>query len=363
LNNIEIILVDDGSTDGSSIILKEFMKLDKRVILIQQENMGPGPARNAGLAIARGDYLAILDADDIYNLNMLEEMYRKAQNEDCDIVVCDFQQLDSASGKIMSAGWGINYRDIHHCETYSPQEMAKKIFQTHMLWAWDKLFKREFVLRYSCFFPSLYGPEDSVFVTPLLLMAERIGIVNKVFVTYRTNVYTSVSNTRSKSVYDYAKAIVLIKDFMVKYNIYGLYEQSFINWSLMYCLWSMKGYIERHTVDETLADSFQEVFNYNKNSFFGELGLDTYSEGYFYNNTDYWQYKAIMSMSFHHYVLQWVADQRECILDLERSRSESILNLEQSRTECILNFERSRSWRIGRAITWLPRKLRGFIYK
>lgn len=79
LREIEIICVDDGSTDGSLVILKEFEKADARIRVIHQENQGAGAARNNGMDVARGKYLAFLDADDFFEKNMLKAAYDRAE--------------------------------------------------------------------------------------------------------------------------------------------------------------------------------------------------------------------------------------------------------------------------------------------
>ena len=75
LHDIEIICVNDGSSDKSLEILKEYEKKDSRIKVIDQENQGAGAARNNGMAIAQGEYLSFLDADDFFEKNMLEESY------------------------------------------------------------------------------------------------------------------------------------------------------------------------------------------------------------------------------------------------------------------------------------------------
>ena len=79
LKDIEIICVDDGSTDNSLDILKEYEQKDKRVKVIQQKNAGAGAARNNGLSIATGEYLSFLDSDDFFEPDMLEKAYEKAK--------------------------------------------------------------------------------------------------------------------------------------------------------------------------------------------------------------------------------------------------------------------------------------------
>ena len=79
LKDIEIICVDDGSTDSSPEILKEYREKDERVIVVRQENAGAGAARNKGLDISKGKYLSFLDADDFFEPDMLEEAFRCAE--------------------------------------------------------------------------------------------------------------------------------------------------------------------------------------------------------------------------------------------------------------------------------------------
>ena len=87
LKDIEIICVDDGSTDASLSILKEYEKEDDRVKVICQQNAGAGAARNNGLSIATGEYLSFLDSDDFFSLDMLEKSYAEAKKEDADLIV------------------------------------------------------------------------------------------------------------------------------------------------------------------------------------------------------------------------------------------------------------------------------------
>ena len=87
LKDIEIICVDDGSTDDSLAILKEYEAKDQRVKVIQQANAGAGAARNKGLEIATGEYLSFLDSDDFFEPDMLEKAWSKAHETRAQVVV------------------------------------------------------------------------------------------------------------------------------------------------------------------------------------------------------------------------------------------------------------------------------------
>ena len=88
LKNLEIILVDDGSNDGSEVICDELKKKDKRILVIHQENAGESAARNTGLFYAKGKYIGFIDSDDYIETNMFEELYKSLLCNKADISMC-----------------------------------------------------------------------------------------------------------------------------------------------------------------------------------------------------------------------------------------------------------------------------------
>lgn len=86
--NLEIILVDDGSTDGSGVLCDELAAKDPRIIVIHQKNQGLGPARNSGLKQMRGKYVGFVDSDDWIQLNTYEILYESIVQYDCDVATC-----------------------------------------------------------------------------------------------------------------------------------------------------------------------------------------------------------------------------------------------------------------------------------
>ncbi|MBR4316077.1 MAG: glycosyltransferase, partial [Alphaproteobacteria bacterium] len=93
LTDIEIILVDDGSTDSSGLICDKYAKKDKRIKVVHQKNARQGAARNAGIKLATGDYIGFVDSDDYITSDMFEKLYKKAYIYDADIVMCDYANV------------------------------------------------------------------------------------------------------------------------------------------------------------------------------------------------------------------------------------------------------------------------------
>ena len=102
-NDFEIICVDDGSTDKSLQIMKSCAERDKRIRVISQSNQGAGPARNAGLRLAGGEYVLFFDADDIARKTMLSEMLEAAEKNCSDLTVCGSYLLDEQKQKIRTS--------------------------------------------------------------------------------------------------------------------------------------------------------------------------------------------------------------------------------------------------------------------
>ena len=96
---LEIILVNDGSTDGSEAICKEWVKRDDRIRLIEQENQGLGEARNKGLSLAQGKYVAFVDSDDWVQAEFIESMLVVAEKNQAELIVCNYQKVYGAQDK------------------------------------------------------------------------------------------------------------------------------------------------------------------------------------------------------------------------------------------------------------------------
>lgn len=117
LKQIEIILVDDGSTDNSPIICDEYCERYENIKAIHKENNRVAAARNDGIKIATGKYIALVDSDDWIDPNMLEEMYNKAEEFHTDITMCDFRKVGVESEYTISQPIREGYYDRNMIES------------------------------------------------------------------------------------------------------------------------------------------------------------------------------------------------------------------------------------------------------
>ena len=105
LEDIEIICINDGSTDDSLNILEYYAKKDKRIKIISKENEGQGTARNVGLDNAQGEFISFVDADDFIKKDMLEKLYNKSVNGNLDLVMCKVSSFDNETHVIDDNLW------------------------------------------------------------------------------------------------------------------------------------------------------------------------------------------------------------------------------------------------------------------
>ena len=131
----ELILVDDGSPDSSGAMCDDFAKRDARIKVIHQENAGVSAARNAGVAVAQGEYIAFLDSDDWVEPRMYELLLAAADSEDADIVKCGFDRTDGA--------------DIHERQNYGPERqcyvgrLMDHWFRERHILVWNAVYRAE----------------------------------------------------------------------------------------------------------------------------------------------------------------------------------------------------------------------------
>jgi cellulose synthase/poly-beta-1,6-N-acetylglucosamine synthase-like glycosyltransferase len=177
LRNIEIICVDDSSTDGSPEILREYQAKDERITILKQEKSNAGAARNLGLSIASGEYLSFLDSDDFFELTMLEHMYACAKNRNADIVVCEMKVYHEDSGEAVPVNWHIRKELLPEKTVFAFSDIKSNAFRCITAYVWDKLIKWDIVIEKQLQFQSLSVLNDTVFVNTAMMSAKTITVL------------------------------------------------------------------------------------------------------------------------------------------------------------------------------------------
>ena len=177
LKNIEIICIDDGSKDESLNILKNYSKLDKRIIIISHKNMGPGIARNKGIAISKGKYISFMDSDDLYPDNFtLKLMYTKAiQNK---VIICGGglkQFIQKNNNTFFSKP--IFYFNSESIINYNE-------YQFHFGFT-RFIFNKNFIKKNKIFFPDYFKYEDPPFFVKAMIYSKKFYALKEITYFYR----------------------------------------------------------------------------------------------------------------------------------------------------------------------------------
>lgn len=237
---LEIIVVDDGSSDNTLQILKRYESSDKRVSIYEQENKGAGAARNLGLSKASGEYIIFLDADDFSELNMLEEALKFLKEKDADVCVFKSYEYDDVTGLEHVIDYSILDWMVPDSNVFSWRDNPKRIFNFCNGWPWDKLYKKEFVDKHKLEFQEIRTSNDTYFVLTSLALADRICTLRVPLLHHRVNNRTSLSTTREKSFECCFLAADKLISGLMKLPYYPQIEQSlfncvsnFFNWHMM----------------------------------------------------------------------------------------------------------------------------------
>lgn len=280
LKNIEIICVDDGSTDESFKILKEYEKNDRRIRLLRQENAGAGAARNTGLAAAKGEYLSFLDADDFFEPYMLERAYSKAKKQKAQVTVFGSDQYREDLESFQEVSWTLKKHALPPYRPMNYQTFTENVFKVFVGWTWDKLFEREFILKYQLKFQEQRTSNDLLFVFTAIVLAERIEVEETVLAHQRRGNPESLSNTREKSWRCFYEALRALRENLIRYGLYYELEQDFINYALHFSLWNL------NTIQ---GEKKKDLYKMLKWRWFRELGIAGHKKEYFYNQREYRQ--------------------------------------------------------------------------
>jgi len=180
LSDIEIICVDDGSTDGSLELLHKIAERDRRISILEISNSGPGKARNLALTKATGKYIAYIDSDDHIHKRMLFDMYSAAEKNKVDIVACSIRKFSEDNQKFGRCSYNKILSIKFKNKAFTWEDLKEKIFELRFV-CMNKLYRKDFLIESKSFFLENVFFEDMPFFYNSMLKAKKIFYIDKAY--------------------------------------------------------------------------------------------------------------------------------------------------------------------------------------
>ena len=198
LENYEIVIINDGSTDNSRNIIAQYYEGNSKIKVIDQKNAGLSEARNSGIRQANGEYIAFIDSDDYISNDMMKYMIEKAKKKKLDLVVCNYERVYDDSDR---------RECVKNCleedVVYEGNELLKKFFANKITPnACDKIYRRDIFIRNNIIFPSGYYHEDLLTMYNVLCSVKRAAYINKNFYKYRCRENSITTSLSMKNIED-----------------------------------------------------------------------------------------------------------------------------------------------------------------
>ena len=293
LSDIEIICIDDGSTDGSHSILQEYARADSRVIVLTQANQGAGVARNKGLEIARGDYLYIADSDDYFELSLLEETVNYAKENDADIVIFKVNSYDMKTQDIKTLHWA--FRSHHFSSAvFSYHDAPDYIFNSFQNWTWNKIFKRSFVEENTLRFQPLRRTNDLFFTCCAMTLAKPIALLNQSLMVYRVGQEANCQATNHLFPFDFYKALLAFKEWLEQNGYFDELKKSYSNLAMRSCIYNLNSI--------QTPKAYCDLYEFLQSEGFHKLGFDQISEFDLHDNNTYANYLEVLNTPVKEYL-------------------------------------------------------------
>lgn len=229
LDDIEIIVVNDGTKDNSQLIIDQYVKnYPNKVYSFIKENGGLGDARNFGMKHAKADYIGFVDSDDYVEQAMFEKMYTKAIKTDSDLVICDIEYVWEESKK---------RKYLPGLRILDGIDSRKTLFLSP-LFAWNKLYRRDLILSNGLAFPQRLWYEDIPVTIPIFSIAKRVSYVNDILIYYVQRSNSIMGTKNSSKLRDIFEILKLVYDFYIEKNLLQSYhdeiEYLFIEQLILY---------------------------------------------------------------------------------------------------------------------------------
>ena len=222
--NIEVIVVNDGSTDNTLEEILKIQNLDNRIKVCNQKNLGVMSARKNGFNNATKKYVLFVDGDDWLDEEAIEKLYNKAENSNSEIVCYKFIYINEVGDMRKSHLVG----DFITFNKLTAYDFFKKIMLSEIIPSiWSKMIKREFIIQNNVeFLNNLKYAEDLAFSCELGVYKPRVSMLDE-HLYYYFQRSDSVTKQVDERIFDIDKAVLTIKDILIKNNIFNLFKYEF----------------------------------------------------------------------------------------------------------------------------------------
>lgn len=213
--DIEIILIDDGTPDNSIFLIEEFLKdkpirVKNKFIIHNQRNQGLSAARNSGIELARGEYIAFLDSDDIVSENYFKILLEKINLHHPDIIEFNANRFDD-SGRFYEI-----WNSVISSGFYQMNENILNKVATQSAWyAWKRIYKKELFKEIK--FPVGKNFEDAYTIPYIYLKSKNIYFIDEILLHYRFNPNSITSSITDKNLSDFKDAILKLSHYIERY--------------------------------------------------------------------------------------------------------------------------------------------------
>ncbi len=273
LKDIEIICVDDGSTDNSSTILNTYAENDNRIKIITQLNKGQSAARNRGIIEASGEYVGFVDSDDYVHTQMYEKLYANASSFDSTITMCSINIHNEKTNKVSQNDPYMTLdlfpEKFENC-TFSFKDTKNFLFRICVT-PWNKIYKTKFLKSNNIFFPENINFEDNVFFYESFMQADKVSLIKEPLIFYRRESETSYTfgSDESKKL-DFFKVFDKINNFLIANGLYHHFQDYFEahkQKTLIY--WYKK--LTQENVITTFSQEFKKIYGACPESFYENI--------------------------------------------------------------------------------------------
>lgn len=267
--DLELILINDGSTDNSLELCEKFAKLDSRVQVVNKpKSEGAGPARNDGIDKANGEYLMFIDADDQIENNMVERLLDAVVSNNCQVAACGYETYVEGSETADRENIFLPQKVYRGSEV---QTLFAQYFPEGMVgYLWNKIYDAKLIKEKNIRYPDMRRLQDGVFNVEFFHHAESCCIIEDILYHYRLNAQTDMFRKLPKNYYDLISQFS--KSFIEKKKEWGSFSNEkiavfFLN-ELGSCLenafspqWEMSKRERRQYFDNIAKDEFfKEMF-------------------------------------------------------------------------------------------------------